>query len=127
MRILHLVLPRASHYERKSERIDFDALRQHHDVVMAESLRSLPSADAAQVYGPRAPLPRMSMPFIATSHPRWRFRSRRPSILVSPVKREGFDYLPEAVGEEWFEAKAGSTASSAAGEGARRHTIGSFL
>lgn len=127
MRIVHLVLPRASHYERKSERIDFDALRQHHEVVVAESLRSLPSADAAQVYGPRSLLPRMSMPFIATSHPRWRFRSRRPSILVSPVKREGFDYLPEAVGEEWFSAGETSSPPGAAGGSARRHTIGSFL
>lgn len=124
MRIVHLVLPRASEYDKKSQRIDFAALRRDHEVVLAESPRSLPTADVAQVYGPPARLPRMRMPFIATSHPRWQFRFRRPAILVSPVKREAFEYLPEAVGEEWF--SAGAAAHPPAGDGARRYTIGSF-
>ncbi len=127
MRIVHIVLPGASEYEKKSQRIDFDALRREHEVILADSLRRVPSGDIAQVYGPRSLLPRLTMPYIATSHPRRRLRFRGPSMLVSPVKREGFEYLPEAVAEEWFELGVATPGRSTAGEDARRYTIGSFL
>lgn len=123
MRIVHIVLPGASEYEKKSQKIDFEALQREHEVVLAESLRSVPSADVAQVYGPRSLLPRLKIPYIATSHHRWRFRLRKPATLVAPVKREGFEYLPEAVAEEWF---GPSAPDEGAGRGADRKIIASF-
>src|SRR5207248_8121513 len=46
MRILHVVLPGASEYEKKSQRIDFEALRLEHEIVHAGT------ADITQIYGP---------------------------------------------------------------------------
>src|SRR5437764_6832320 len=46
MRILHVVLPGASEYEKKSQRIDFEALRIEHQIVDAGT------ADVMQIYGP---------------------------------------------------------------------------
>jgi len=124
MRIVHIVLPGASEYEKKSQRIDAQVLGRDHEVVLAAALRDVPSADAAQIYGPSPALPLHSIPVIATAVPRRRFGFRRPAvILVSPVKRDGFEYLPEAVEELWFDP---AVPPPAAGGGVRR-TIGSFL
>ncbi len=52
MRIFHVVLPGASEYERKSQRIDFEALRVEHQIVVVDDPQKAASADVAQIYGP---------------------------------------------------------------------------
>ncbi len=52
MRIFHVVLPGASEYERKSQRIDFEALRGEHQIVVVDDPQKAASADVAQIYGP---------------------------------------------------------------------------
>lgn len=120
MRIVHIVLPRASEYEKKSQRIDFETLGHDHEVLLAESLQNVPSADVAQIYGPRSLLPRLRMPYIATARHRWRFGLPPAAALVSPIKHEEFEYLPEAVVQAWFAATSPSITNG-------RRRIGSFL
>jgi len=52
MRIFHVVLPGASQYERKSQRIDFEALRGEHQIVVVDDAQKAASADFALIYGP---------------------------------------------------------------------------
>jgi len=127
MRIVHIVLPGASEYEKKSQRIDFETLGREHEVLLAEDLRNVPSADVAQVYGPRTLLPRLRMPYIATARHRRRFRLRPAALLVSPVKHEQFEYLPEAVAQAWFGGAPAPSPAPAPPRAAALHTIGSFL
>jgi hypothetical protein len=52
MRIFHVVLPGASEYEKKSQRIDFEALRGEHQIIVVDDPQKAASADVAQIYGP---------------------------------------------------------------------------
>src|SRR5947208_2112987 len=47
MRILQVLPPRPSEYEKKSQRIDLDALRLEHEVVVGKGV----SADITLIYG----------------------------------------------------------------------------
>ena len=97
MRILHVILSRASAYERKSQRIDFEALHGHHEVVVAESVGRV-RADVTQIYGPPSSV---------------------GSTAVSPLIN-----LPEAVGEEFWPSESGGFRPLSNGP---RRKIGSFL
>ncbi len=100
MRIAHVVLPGASEYEKKSQRIDFDLLRGEHQIEIVDNPRKATRADVTHVYGPP---------------------SRVGDVVVSPLRN-----LPEAVGEEYFRGAAGS--QPAGGLRGRRSTkrVGSF-
>ena len=108
VRIAQILLPVASQYERKSQRIDAAALAGSHEVTLvsiAELNRS--SADLAHVYGPHELAPRDFAKFplqyvangtLAASRLPWR-RGVAPAAIGTPL-----DNLPEAVEEAWFNA-----------------------
>ena len=118
MRILQIVLPGASEFEKKCQRVDFASLSPKHEVVVASSTRDAPPADLAHIYGPvplpPAPLVGFTTPFVASSSPdRSRFAFRRasqPAVIASvwvpasagTVRAEARTYTPEAVEEIYF-------------------------
>lgn len=98
MRITQLLLPGASEYERKSQRLDRDALiSAGHEIV--------DDGDVAHVYGPY-PLPplQIKVPFVANAHPTktWWRRAKQPAAVVSPLKDGPDTYLPEAIDDAYF-------------------------
>jgi Glycosyl transferases group 1 len=100
MRVAQILLPGASAYERKSQRLDAAAL--------SASLVPTPEeADIAHVYGPRElpPLP-LKIPFLASGivkKPRFALRKpRQPDYAVAPVADDTFTLLPEPVDERFF-------------------------
>jgi len=117
-RIAHIILPNASEYERKSQRIDQAALAGSHEVVVvpvAEAGRS--GAKVAHVYAseelPAAAFLRFPLPYVASAdlrRSRWQLRRPvEPRFVVSPLAPDGhprFRSLPEAVEERYFEAAA---------------------
>jgi Glycosyl transferases group 1 len=117
MRIVQIVLPGASEYERKSQRADRAALAERHDVDL-RTVETIAGADfdLAHVYAsgdlPSAafvgfPVPYVSSAGIAPS--RW-WRWRRPvppRAILSPL---GDDPLPEVVEERYFSAPDPSAA-----------------
>jgi glycosyltransferase involved in cell wall biosynthesis len=117
MRIVQIVLPGASEYERKSQRADRAALAERHDVEL-RTVEAITAADAdiAHVYAsgdlPSAafvgfPLPYVSSAAIAPSRWwRWR-RPVQPRSILSPL---GDHPLPEVVEERYFSAQNTSTA-----------------
>jgi glycosyltransferase involved in cell wall biosynthesis len=122
MRVAQIVLPDASEYERKSQRIDLAALSGRHHVTQTTADRV--DADVAHVYGKNLPpslFRGFPVPYVASAPVRQRRFSVRkavqPSMIVSPLSN-----LPEAVEESYFDAHAGP--ASARSDGLRR--IGSF-
>ncbi|HEX8617694.1 MAG TPA: glycosyltransferase [Thermoanaerobaculia bacterium] len=110
MRIAQIVLPGASAYERKCQRVDHAALSEKHDVTLVsldEAARG--GADVAHVYAsgqlPSSPFVRFPIPYISSAplaRTRWTLRRpAAPKFLVSPI---GDTVLPEAVEESWFGA-----------------------
>lgn len=114
MRIVQIVLPGISEYERKSQRADRAALAERHEVV--ETVRN---ADVAHVYSgmdlPRAEFVGFPLPYVATaamSAARWSWRKPvEPRVIVTP------ENLPEVVDDPWFAASATPPGTN---------TIGSF-
>lgn len=112
MRIAQIVLAGASEYERKSQRVDAEALAPAHEVeVMTALPPGKPRADVAHVYGPRD-LPRslftrFPIPYVANGAPRRRRLALRPpaepGYVVSPVAGTGAHHLPEGVEARYFE------------------------
>jgi len=106
MRLAQILLPDASQYERKSQRIDEAGLRGKHELVTGP-------ADITHVYGREA--------YVTTGalSPRWIWWKRTTKVAVSPV---GERAVPEAVEDRYFEA------SRAEGLGVEREVkrIGSF-
>lgn len=104
MRIAQIVLPGASAYERKCQRVDHAALSAKHEVALVplEEL-SRGSADVIHVYAtgelPKIELP---LPYVASApmpRSRWPWRRRvPPKFVLSPPE------VPEAVEDCWFEA-----------------------
>jgi glycosyltransferase involved in cell wall biosynthesis len=117
MRILQIMLPGASEFEKKCQRIDFASLSPKHEVMVVTSTRDTPLADVAHIYGPvplpPGPLVGFTTPYVASSAPaRPRLSLRRPSqplIIVS---------APEAVEEIYFAPSANRRPPS--------NTLGSF-
>lgn len=125
MRIAQVLLPNASEYERKSQRIDRAALEDRHEVVLVplEEVRRS-AADVVHIYAsedlPRAPLVGFPLPYVSSAEvkkARWTWRKpAEPDYLATPFE------LPEAVEDGYFEGVGGGR--SAVGEG---RVIGSFL
>jgi glycosyltransferase involved in cell wall biosynthesis len=89
--VAQILLPGASEYERKCQRVDFAALSPQHQVSVYDDVGKVTGAEIAHVYG------------------QWRRRLLRP-LRVPYVESRKVD-LPEAVEEIYF-------ANSHAGEGA---------
>lgn len=141
MKIAQVVLPGASAYERKSQRIDLALLVPDHDVlVVTEPLEVRGSgADVAHIYGPpilpASQFQRFATPYVANgAMPRRRFALRRPpapAYVVTPVPETENDLLPEAVEETYFDTpfpNVGTGFSPFGRAETRPHvsTIGSF-
>ncbi len=136
MNLVQFVLPEASEYEKKCQRIDHEILSRTAGVsvslevaasvsAFAASLRNRP-ADLAHVYGDasrRTALLRMPMPWISTRNPpppRFLFgRQNNQPTAAGPLTDPP---LPEAV-EEHFFAVEGQSSSPKTGD---RYTIGSY-
>lgn len=128
MRILQILLPDASWYERKSQRTDFRALSAEHEVTLVSAAEAKNhAADLAHVYAggamPAAPFVGFSLPYLASSAlqtSRWSLRRpQEPRVVVTP------ENLPEAVEEPWFD-RAGSAAEREPAAGAP-HRVASFF
>jgi glycosyltransferase involved in cell wall biosynthesis len=127
MRIAQILLPGASHYDRKCQRID--AALPGHEVVLTDDARGF---DLAHVYGhaqagapvpPREPVGRQApspvvafpppIPYVAASGIErrwWQRRVQQPRVLVSPLDGEGVTQIPEAVDDAYFDLAPASGA-----------------
>lgn len=107
MRLAHIILPGASEYERKSQRIDQAALAAQHEVTVVEAGQVEPARfDLAHVYGEELPpssFIRFPIPYVAAvglEPSRWSWRKPvPPRAVLSPLSATP---LPEAVEELWF-------------------------
>lgn len=106
MRIAQIIVPNASHYDRKSQRIDASLLASRHEVLTTSFEGAVAEcANVAHVYGgsgfdaPQAS--RFRVPYVASGAPRpARFTWRKPvlpNVIVSPLD------LAEAVEDHYFE------------------------
>jgi hypothetical protein len=114
MRIAQIVLPNASAYERKSQRIDQAGLRAKHEVMLAGSARIRDTAvDVVHFYGKDLAAPDvrgLAAPWVASAAPRaGRFSLRKPpkpryvfSPLAAIDPEASTQNLPEAVEEIYF-------------------------
>ena len=101
--IAQLVVPGASEYERKSQRIDLDALSKEHDVRVGDTN----GADIVHIYAPRdfdpAIVRDLKVPYVSNARPRKRrFRKTPEPHLITPVKDAGATFIPEAVADNYF-------------------------
>lgn len=121
MRIAQVVLPDASEYERKAQRIDRTALGDQHEVVIA-SLDDVASSGAqvAHIYAsgelPASRFVRFPLPYVSSASlpkSRWSFRKPvEPDFVVTPLE------LPEAVEDTYFDHPHVSRAGG--------HVVGTF-
>ena len=121
MRILQIVAPGASEYERKCQRVDREALAPKHEVLTAslDDARGV-HADVAHVYAsgelPAAAFVKFPTPYVSSvsmKRSRWPWRrAAEPGRVVTPLGE-----LPEAVEERYW---------AAPGSGPSRNVIGSF-
>jgi hypothetical protein len=108
MRIAQIVLPDASHYERKSQRADFATLSEKHEVsLLSLEAAATSGAQVAHIYGPNElpsralagfPIPYVANASVPRSRWPWR-RAPQPRFLVSPLAELP---VPEAVEDEYF-------------------------
>jgi len=113
MRIAQLVLPGASAYERKSQRLDAAAL----SAQRIESASEATGFDLVHVYGPRelpaALFAGFPVPYVASGivrKPRFSFRPpREPEFALAPVENDDFTLLPEAVDDAYFDNRQPAT------------------
>lgn len=114
MIIAQLLLPGASEYERKSQRIDFAALSAEHDVRIGYAN----GADLVHVYAPEPMWIELDVPYVSNARlKRRRFRRiTPPERIITPLKDTADAFIPEAVEETYF------------GEATRdgRPTVGTF-
>jgi hypothetical protein len=119
--IAQLLLPGASEYERKAQRIDFASLSAEHDVRIG----ALANADIVHVYAPHDFDPKavrdLGLPYVSNARPKARrFRkSVQPHRLVSPLKETAETFIPEAVDDSYFDHRE-------ARESGARAIIGSY-
>jgi len=98
MRVAQMILPGASAYEMKSQRIDAAALVEAgHEVVGVDV------CEIAHLYAPAefdASIVRdLAVPYVASGRPKRSFRrAPEPRVVVTP------EVVPEAVEEAWFDA-----------------------
>ena len=116
MRIAQIILPNASEYEKKSQRVDHDMLAELHEVMVLDIRHVTPAgAQIAHVYAggelPAALFRRFPVRYVAnvdSATSRWPFgRPTPPDYLVSPIAEtsagDRIQLLPEAVGDAYFE------------------------
>jgi hypothetical protein len=98
--IAQLVLPGASEYERKSQRIDFSSLSAEHDVRIGETA----DADLIHVYAPEPMFVELDLPYVSNARlKRKRFRRMTPpERVITPLKGFVDSFIPEAVEEKYF-------------------------
>ena len=106
MRIAQVVLPEASEYERKSQRIDQAALAARHEVtfVTLGEVRAS-GAEVAHIYAgtelPRGPFVGFPIPYVANAtfaKTRWSWhKPAEPGYVVSPFE------VPESVDDSYFD------------------------
>jgi hypothetical protein len=98
--IAQLVLPGASEYERKSQRIDFESLSAEHDVRVGEAA----DADLIHVYAPDVMRIELQRPYVSNVRPkRRRFRqTAEPERVITPLKETADAFIPEAVEDKYF-------------------------
>lgn len=123
MRIVQIILPSASEYERKSQRIDRGALAERHEIVLCDSLASLTAAgtgaDVAHVYasGELPRTTRIDVPYVSSApraRSRWPWRkANEPRAIVT------WENVPEAVEDAYFDSRP-------AGGWREKKVIGSF-
>ena len=112
--IAQLLLPGASEYECKSQRVDFASLSAEHDVRIGDAS----GADLVHVYAPDEARIELDLPYVSNTRPkRRRFRrTSQPERVITPLKDALDAFIPEAVEEKYF--------GEAAREG--KPTIGTF-
>jgi len=98
--IAQLVLPGASEYERKSQRIDFASLSAEHNVRIGEAA----DADLIHVYAPEEMRVDLKEPYVSNVHPRRRRfrRTAQPERVITPLKGTIDSFIHEAVEEKYF-------------------------
>src|ERR1700741_1893211 len=100
--IAQLLLPGASEYERKSQRIDFATLSQEHE------FGEIAKADIVHIYAPPDFDPGivrdLGLPSVSNARPKnRRFRkSVQPHSVITPLKETTGIFIPEAVDEVYF-------------------------
>jgi hypothetical protein len=101
--IAQLLLPGASEYERKSQRIDFASLSAEHDVRIGDAN----GADLVHVYGPDPMSIELDVPYVANARlKRRRFRRiTPPERVITPLKDTADSFIPEAVEEKYFDGE----------------------
>jgi len=101
--IAQLVLPGASEYERKSQRIDFASLSAEHDVRIGDAA----DADLIHVYAGDDMRVDLKLPYVCNAHPkRRRFRkTTQPERVITPLKDGPDTFIPEAVEEKYFDGE----------------------
>lgn len=111
MRILQIILPETSAYERKSQRIDHAALSFSHEILVAGAADRPPAADIAHLYAPihlssrrvpRLPLPYLTNAIVEQSWIPWRNRPL-PARVIGPLSAPGIEPVPEAVEDRYFD------------------------
>lgn len=121
MRIAQLLLPGASAYERKSQRLDGmwagssdpASAGQRTRPTLVRNAGETSGFDLVHVYGPRqlpaAQFIGFPLPYVASGivrKPRFALRSpREPEYALSPVENGEFTLLPEAVEDRYFEVR----------------------
>src|SRR5882724_3535245 len=104
MIVAQLLLPGASEYECKSQRIDFASLSAEHDVRFGD----LANAEVVHIYSPRELDPKtvrgIAAPYVSNARPKpRRFRKTvPPRHVVTPLKATNDTYVPEAVEDIYF-------------------------
>jgi hypothetical protein len=115
--IAQLLLPGASEYERKSQRIDFESLSAEHDVRIGEAA----DADLIHVYAPDEMRVDLKLPYVSNVHPRRRrFRQMmQPERVITPLKGTPDSFISEAVEEKYFGSATRATDNPTVGTFAR--------
>ena len=132
MRILQIVLPDSTAYERKSQRVDQAALSPSHEVFTISDPSQFPPADVAHVYAPPhlmgRRLRRLSIPWLTngtlTRSPLPWLRGRPPASVISPLPGIGVSVVPEATEDRYFDEPSAGTMSS---DLERPRVVGSFV
>lgn len=117
MIIAQLLLPGASEFQRKSQRIDFESLSAEHDVRIGEAA----DADLIHVYAPDEMRVDLKLPYVSNVHPRRRrFRQMmQPERVITPLKGTPDSFIPEAVEEKYFGSATRATDNPTVGTFAR--------
>ena len=132
MRIAQIVMPDASEYERKCQRVDLAALAPSHDVAVV-SIADARGFDVAHVYAGAELPPRefrsFPIPYVASAavrRSRWPFGGAvEPEYVVSPIRDD--QLLPEAVEESYFDRKATGGGSVVGTFGPRRRGVANMV